>query len=333
MYSPTPDNRRELGSQRSQPSRDVRLAQTAATQLGLLTRADVAQAGGDSHFVARRVRSGMYEPVAPGVFALAGSGATWARSVMAAVLSTGTGAVASHYTAAFMLGLIETRPDQIEVSTTKSFTADRPWIIHRRHNAPDVARASRRAIPTTSVIQTLIDCVAYGSDAGKLLDAAGRRYRTKLTTIQRFLEARAGKGRTGIRALLDEVECRLRWEAISESELESMFHRLLRDNGLPLPESQVVLRRSDGSPVSRVDNYFASAGAVVYLDGYRWHSDHGRFHKDRSQQNELASMGLRTFRYTIRHLEDTPEVVVDQIRDLTSIPYCNTGVRQASGAA
>ncbi|MCP3937503.1 MAG: hypothetical protein GY708_19285 [Actinomycetia bacterium] len=173
---------------------------------------------------------------------VAGSVSTWEQSVLAAVMSTGEGAVVSHHTAAFLHGLVESRPERIEISTTKSYTPKRAWRIHRRHELPPSHRARKRGIATTSVLRTLVDCVADGADAAALLDTAGRLKLTRLAAAYEFLTGFAGRGRTGVPALLAEVEKRHRREGISESELGSMFHRLLRDNDVraPTPVSRLV---------------------------------------------------------------------------------------------
>ncbi len=297
---------------------DSALTRIAAGQHGLLSRVDIAEAGGDSHFVSRRLRSGSYRRAAPGVVALAGAASTWEQSVLAAVMSTGEGAVVSHHTAAFLHGLVESKPERIAVSTTKSHTPKRVWRIHRRHELPASHRTRKRGIPITSVLRTLVDCVADGADAAALLDTAGRLKLTRLGAAHEFLTGLAGRGRAGVPELVAEVEKRLRWEGISESELESMFHRLLRDNDVPPPDTQFEIRRCDGTSITRADNAYVGAKAIIAIDGYKWHSDHTRFQKDRTQQNELASMGWRTFRYTVRHLEESPEVVIEQVRSLSA---------------
>jgi hypothetical protein len=75
------------------------LQQVGRLQLGLVTRADVAEHLDDAE---RRtaLRRGWLERVRPGVLAFSGSGRSWHQSVLASVLSAGAGAVASHGTAA-----------------------------------------------------------------------------------------------------------------------------------------------------------------------------------------------------------------------------------------
>ena len=130
--------------------RDVALARLAATQHGLLSRAQIRSHGGDAGFIARRLRSGFYEPIADHVVALAASQPTWRRRVMAAVLSSGPGAAASHETAAVLHGLLSRRPELVDVSTPRPLRRDRPWQAHRSRDLIDRYVVDVDGIPCTS---------------------------------------------------------------------------------------------------------------------------------------------------------------------------------------
>src|SRR5690606_2475630 len=84
-------------------SADDRLAQLARRQRALLTRAQATSVGYSAAMVRSRLRSGRWQEVAPDVFLLAGAPMDWPTHVLAACLATG--GVASHRTAAVLLGV------------------------------------------------------------------------------------------------------------------------------------------------------------------------------------------------------------------------------------
>src|SRR5207249_2329613 len=76
----------------------------------------VRQTGLSRHAVAHLTGSGRWEEVCRGVLRLAGTRRTHKQMVMAAVLAAGPGAVASHRTAAWLLGIPGFTARGIEVS-------------------------------------------------------------------------------------------------------------------------------------------------------------------------------------------------------------------------
>jgi predicted transcriptional regulator of viral defense system len=69
--------------------------------------------------VARWVSEGYPDPVLPDVFAVGHRAPSVEADLMAALLYAGPGAMLSHATAAWWLGLIEHRPTVIKVSTPR----------------------------------------------------------------------------------------------------------------------------------------------------------------------------------------------------------------------
>jgi len=83
----------------------VRAAQLAATQHGLITAAQCRDLGVTRSTIHRRVASAAWVREAPSVYRIAGAPRTWQARALAAVISAGPGALASHRTAAHLWGL------------------------------------------------------------------------------------------------------------------------------------------------------------------------------------------------------------------------------------
>src|SRR5688572_28055774 len=126
------------------------LAQLARRQHGLVTSAQAEAAGLGKGTHGRRVRTGRWVRVAPGVFALAGTSNTWRQRTMAAVLDAGPGAVASHTTAAALYDLSCCKFDGVEITVPRGRShRSRMALVHesQRLDRLDVATVDR--IPVT----------------------------------------------------------------------------------------------------------------------------------------------------------------------------------------
>lgn len=151
---------------------NVRLAELARTQRGLLTRAELADEGISDSTIVRWVASEVLVPVFPRVFRHAAVPETWEQRVLAACLSGGEGTVASHRSAGALWGLDNCRPgvlpngtsgsvDKAEVSPIEILTTRRlrsPMLMcTRTQQIPPLDVKHVRGIPATSVERTLID--------------------------------------------------------------------------------------------------------------------------------------------------------------------------------
>ena len=83
----------------------LRLTAEAARHHGAFTRQQALDAGFSRSAISRRVQSMAWSRPSPEVYLFPGTPATWQRSVVIAVYGSGSGAVASHATAAHLWGL------------------------------------------------------------------------------------------------------------------------------------------------------------------------------------------------------------------------------------
>jgi very-short-patch-repair endonuclease len=106
---------------------------------------------------------------------------------------------------------------------------------------------------------------------------------------------------------------RLGWSALTESQIESQFLRIMKAAGIELPEGQVRIRKRGGRLIARVDFVFESIRLVIALDGLAYHSDQQTFCRDRRQQNDLVLEGFRVLRFTAWDVFAAPEYVVASV--------------------
>jgi very-short-patch-repair endonuclease len=92
-------------------------------------------------------------------------------------------------------------------------------------------------------------------------------------------------------------------DALTDSGLERAFLAIVRDAGLPLPETQIYVNGY------RVDFYWPSLGLVVETDGWRHHRTSGEQSTDRRRDQAHMTSGLTAARFGEDQIRYEPEYV------------------------
>src|SRR5262249_7315714 len=139
------------------------------------------------------------EHVLPGVYRIAGSPESWEQMALAAVLSSGPGAVVSFLAAAHLWNLAGFwEQPQSEITTpSRRRTRLRDVIVHDSEILDGIHVDRRRRVPVTSVARTLCDLTACCSpnQVGRALDDALRRKLTSLRRVGAVFDDLATRGR------------------------------------------------------------------------------------------------------------------------------------------
>jgi very-short-patch-repair endonuclease len=227
------------------------------------------------------------------------------------VLACGSDAVISHETAGVAWRMSRRLSGLTEVSVPASANPRVSGIrVHRRSGlrAEDVTHVG--VIPITSPIRTLID-LGTRLTSNQLEAAINEADKLDLVdpeTLRRALDDYAGQPGVGVlRDLLDRHTFRL-----TDSELERRFLRIVRDAGLPVPETQA---RVCGF---RVDFYWPELGLVVETDGLRYHRTAAQQAKDRHRDQALIAAGLTVLRFSHADVRYAPQRVVEILRAIRS---------------
>lgn len=284
------------------PSIDLRLAELARGQYGHLSRAQLRDAGVSPSTVFRRVRQGLLVPAGHSTFRLAGVAPTAHGRVAAACLDTG--GVASHWTAAWLHGLL-TRLIRMDVTVRRRrsvWEPDGAVRVHTSTNLPADDVLVVDGIRTTSVARTLMMLGALVPDEltdERLYELVSEALERRLATepwLWWTLSQRRCRGRDGVIAFEDALARRARLGP-TESWLEREVLRLLDGAGLPLPRLQRVVRRQ-GRLAARVDFSYDAEGIVVEALGYAYHRGREALRRDTERANELALQGLTVLQLT-----------------------------------
>ena len=301
---------------RPQEALDVAIARYAARRHGVFTRTDAIARGASHRQIRIRVAAGRWEQLHRGIYRQAGAPATWRQALLAAVLSSGDDAVASHRAAARLPDLAGIHGALLEVSVPRGWRRRRDGIlVHELVTLPRVDVTVVDAIPTTTVTRTLIDLAGVVS-LDTLEEALDDALRRRLTTIGRLrwrLGVLARRGRPGIANIRSLLDARAPGDVIPQSVLETRFTRLLRRSNLPAPVRQHPIRGTNGKLVAVVDFAYVDHRLAVEIDGYRWHSGKARWEHDLERRSLLAALGWRVMHITAADLSRRPDDVVKNL--------------------
>jgi very-short-patch-repair endonuclease len=255
-----------------------------------------------------RRESGLYVPCQPRVVRLAGAPVDWEQRVLAACLSGGRGAGASHRAAALLWGLrgIERAPVEITVSPGRTPELT-DTVVHRTATS---RLTTRRGIPVTTPAATLLVLGGVVDEAtfeSALEDALLRR----LTTVERLTEMLERVGRPGLngtaalRRVLDE---RGAGAAATGSVLEDMMDRLLRRAGM----RDFVRQYRVGGVV--LDFAHPPTKLGIEVQGVAFHSAAADVQRNCTKFNRLMALGWRILQFTWADIRYRGDHVLGELR-------------------
>lgn len=248
---------------------------------------------------------GRLERVHRGVYAAGHEPLTWHGRCMAAVLAARP-AVASHFSAAWLWGLLRSRPGTIHVTVPSPRRAKRPFAVHFA-DLPARDRGTIEGIPVTSLARTFLDSAADPrfDRLERMLERSEELRLFDLGAVDELLERTVGHpGRGPLRRALaiyrDDP-------AFTRSRLEKRFLTLVRKAGLPPPAMNFNVAGCE------LDAYWERERFVVELDVYETHGSHAAFERDRRRQEELLLIGVEMIRVTGLRLDREPEATIERV--------------------
>lgn len=281
-------------------------------QHGVIARAQLLDLGMSPDAIRRRLATGRLHEVHRGIYAVGRKELSRHGELMAAVLACGPGARLSHRSGAELWGICPRHGGPIDVAVSAAFRHRRAGI--RSHRRDDPRPRYRHRIPVADPISILIDLATCLTDED-LEDAVNEADRLNLVATPRLRSAldsepfagRRGAGR--LRRLLDSQTF-----SRAQNALERRFLALVRDAGLPPPDTQRRLGRH------RVDFFWPELGFVVETDGLRHHRTAAEQAADIGRDQAHVRAGYRTLRLTHAQVFHQPDhvraVLTDAFRHL-----------------
>ncbi|HEU5252499.1 MAG TPA: type IV toxin-antitoxin system AbiEi family antitoxin domain-containing protein [Solirubrobacterales bacterium] len=290
------------------------MAQIAERQHGVVGRSQLLEAGWSEGAIKKRLASGRLHRLHTGVYLVGHRLVQREGRWMAAVLSSGSEAVLSHWSAAALWRLRPTSRSRIDVTAPHR---SRSWRHIRRHVSalPSDERTVENGIPVTTVPRTILDLAATEPlevVRSLIREAEFRELHDSLSLwdlIERY------PGRRGIRKVRAALEA-LRDEPPGEykSPLEERFAIFLRRHRLPLPVFNAWV--TVGEKRFQVDCQWPGTTQIVELDGWQAHKSRSAFHQDRARDRILIAAGYTVTHLTWAQLDDEPEAIASDLRVL-----------------
>ena len=258
---------------------DRLISEVAGRQHGVITTAQLREAGLSRDAVAKRARAGRLHRLHRGVYAVGHRALSPESHWMAAVLACGPGSALSHRSAAehWMLLRRQSGLIQISVPCTSGRLQRRGIQLHRRTSLEPGDVIDRDEIPITTPARTIADL------RGVIPEHEHRRA---------IRQAEVFGYRTGIEPA-----------APTRSELEDLFLGSARRHRLPSPEVNVRVAGHE------VDFLWRAPRVVAETDGYRYHRGSAAFEDDHDRDLDLRAAGFSVLRFTYRQVNAEPEKV------------------------
>jgi very-short-patch-repair endonuclease len=290
---------------------DQRVARIAARQHGLVSHRQLAAVGLSANAVAGRVERGHLERVHRGVYAVGHIQRTSESRWMAAVMACGSGAVLSHLDAAALWKIYDGEGARVHVTTTRrSGRRLDGLLVHRaRRLHPDDVTV-KDGIPVTTLARTLVDLTdLLASD--RILRAireAEFLQLLDLDTLNAAVQRAHGRGRlSGLKQALGHHTP----GQIVREELEHRFLELVREAGLPPPETNVKIEARGRR--YEIDCLWREQRVAVELDSRAAHARTTAFEPDRRKDAALNAIGLRPLRFTWLRVTNEPDDVIAEL--------------------
>jgi very-short-patch-repair endonuclease len=284
-------------------SRDEAAARIASGRRTIISTPELAACGLGKDAIAHRVKSRCLHPVFHGVYSFGCGELPPLALEQAALIACGRGAFLSGRSAAFYWRMRTTAPAAVEVSVVRRYCASRDGITVHRIKAIDQREIRNRdglwvSSPERAVLE--IAAVAPAELSRVIEDGLAAR-----TINRRELEAVLARNRPcrGAARLAEILGDGIAM-TMTRSKRERAFLKLIRESGLPLPETNAKVGPFEADFLWRRERL------VVEIDGYNFHSGPDSFSRDREKDLFFKGLHLDVLRFTGDHVLHQPAMVL-----------------------
>jgi very-short-patch-repair endonuclease len=281
------------------------LAELAQRQHGVVSARQLAEFDFPPRTITRWMQDGKLHRIHRGVYAVGHEALSWQGRLQAAVLANEP-AVASHITAAWIWGLLRTRPGTFHLTApTRRHRKEKVVVHFACLETDDVTTVD--GIPVTSPGRTVLDLAPDKSwrDLGRFLRRLDDDELLDRRRVEALLSRTAGhRGNARLAAALRAFKPET---AVVRSDLERRFRDLVLAAGLPRPQTNVVVEGYE------LDAYWEAEGFAVELDVYATHGSPASFEADREREDALLLAGIELIRVTDVRLDREPRETIARV--------------------
>jgi hypothetical protein len=300
--------------------RDKRLALLARRQGGAFTFAQALELGFSRATISRRLSTGQWLRLYPGVYVAASTPPTGDLPLWAAVLAVGHGAVLSHESAAILHGAERVNDRLVTLTAPHGSHHRLPGItVHQIDDLRPAQRTTVRGLPVSTAARTVVELGSRMGVAlvGRVADDLVRSGRTSYGAIAAVLADLSRPGKPGIETVARMLDQRGDGHVPPASELERGLFATLQAGGLPEPERQVPLP-GRGPVAGLVDGAYSDAQMVLEADGRRWHTRMDAARRDRERDAQVIRAGWVPLRFVHEQIEHEPDEVCAVVAETRS---------------
>lgn len=294
---------------------------TAASQGGVLTRAQLLEAGYAETTIDREIVAGRLVRIKNGVYRALDLRRH--EDLLRAAVATLPNPVVSHESAAHLLRfpvVPALRPTvTVHAKTTHTF----PGVTVRRNTDLKSEHILRlEGLPVTTVVRTLFDLAAVVDDRrlDEMIEALVIAGRLQIPDLAAFIQSLRRRGKPGTAAIAAVVDRRLGHDA---TQLERLGLEVLRRGQVAEPMLQYP---APWDETERIDAAWPPARTGVEWDSKAWHSSLKRMAEDRRRDRQASLAGWAILRYTWQDLTADPRRVADEVRTLLASRTTNGGL-------
>jgi very-short-patch-repair endonuclease len=277
---------------------EVALAEVAARQHGVVTRAQLVALGCDRQAIEYRLKVGRLHLLHRGVYAVGHRPPSPLATAMAAVLACGAGAALSHGSAAALWRIVARWPAATHVTAP----TDRRHAGIKVHRSRQIETTIHYGIRVTTPARTLVDLadvLTPKQHTRALNEAQVQRLVTPAELATLFTRY------PGRRTSQLKPE-----RGATRSDLEDDFVRFVKRHKLPLPDLNQTIAGHG------VDAVYREQLLIIELDSRQFHATPQAFEQDRDRDADHLHAGFRTLRITDHRLKHHP---TKEARRLNSI--------------
>jgi hypothetical protein len=301
----------------------------AADQWGQVARWQVLGLGWTYRMIHRRVSSGEWREVQPGVYLVGGAPSSWYQRLMAGVLAAGPQAAVSQLAAAGVWGFEGIRSGAVDVTSPRWLR--RPHGAVDLHESQDLVQADitrYRGIPITTPLRTVVDigCRVSLTQLESMAVEGIRRGWFSYRDLRRRHREVARRGRNGAGPLRHVLHGWAGAEGLAHSGWEVRLDRLIQRLGFPRPVRQARILDVHGNFVAQVDLAYPWWRIAIEADSETWHTGLSRFHHDRSRWNLVRAAGWELLTYTYEHYRNDHRHIARTLQATIDRAIARTGI-------
>ena len=295
--------------------RAARLVLLMERQAGAFTRAQALRLGYSRSAIDRRLRSGTWVALHPGVFVVPGAPVTRMTELWAAVLAAGEGTSVTHETSATIHGAERLAAEPITLTNRHgSHHRIDGAFVHQIDDLTQLDLVTWRGLSLSSPARSIVEIAAtsHRDLVDRALDDLVRSKRTSFGAIAAALGRVARPGKPGVTTLARLLDARTGGHVPSQSELERAMFSGLEAGGLPAPVRQLPLP-GRGPILGIADGGYRDAMVVLEADGRRWHTRMEASRRDRERDAQVVRAGWVPLRFVYEQIVEDPAGMCESV--------------------